>query len=173
MKVNGSNGHHGRPFFEALVVGGSGAAALTLAHEAVRQLAPGAPRLDRLGMTALERLLRALHVSPPRGDRLRAAALLGDLGANALYYAPLAFGRRLTYTRGLLLGAAAGLGAVYLSPLLGLPRRHRGKTFAAKATTVGLYTLGGLAAAAVASVLHGAGAARAPERQRLPEELPR
>ena len=164
-RTNGAraNGHRGRPFFDALVVGGSGAAALTIAHEAVRQLTPRSPRLDRLGMSALERGLRALGVKPPRGARLRGAALLSDIGANAIWYAPVAFGKRLTLARGHAHGLAAGIGAVVLPPALGLSARHRGRDVTEKAITVGLYALGGLAAAAVASLLHAHSAEEPPE----------
>jgi hypothetical protein len=105
-------------------------------------------------MDALARGLRAMGVSPPRGERLRGYTLIADLAGNAMFYAPALSGKR-PWLRGLLLGAAAGVGAVFLTPKLGLPRRHRGLTMRTQLMTVGLYTLGGLAAGAVASLLRG------------------
>jgi hypothetical protein len=135
------------------VTGATGAAAVTLAHEIARQLIPRAPRMDRLGMDALAKILRAVGISPPRGERLRGYTLVADLASNAMYYAPVAMSGRRPLLRGLVLGLAAGIGAVVLTPKLGLPRRHRGMTLGTKAMTVALYTLGGLAAGAMASML--------------------
>lgn len=155
---NGTNGSHGHAdgrgthrWVDALVVGAGGASALTLTHEVVRQLLPRSPRLDRLGGTALSRLLRAVGVKPPRGETLRGLALAMDLVANAAWYAPVAGMHARPLRRGLALGLAAGIGAVVLTPMLGLPKRARGTTPGTMALTVGLYTLGGLVAAGLAS----------------------
>ncbi len=145
-----ADGHRSRRWVDALVVGAGGASALTLTHEVVRRMVPRAPRLDRLGGTALSRLLRAVGVAPPRGEALRGLALALDLVANAAWYAPVAAVRARPLRRGLALGLAAGLGAVVLTPMLGLPKRARGDTLETMAITVGLYTLGGLAAAGLA-----------------------
>jgi hypothetical protein len=135
------------------MTGATGAATVTLAHEVVRQLVPKAPRMDRLGMSALSKGLRKLGLSAPHGRRLRGYTLAGDLLANALFYAPVALSGRRPWLRGLMLGTLAGLGAVALTPVLGLPRRHRGLTRRTQAMTVALYALGGLAAGLVATLL--------------------
>lgn len=147
------SGPRARGSWKALATGAAGAATVTLAHEVVRQLVPKAPRMDRLGMVALARILRATGVSVPRREKLRGYTLLGDLAGNALFYAPLAKRGKRPLLRGLALGLAAGLGAVVLTPMLGLPRRHRGLTLRTQAITVGLYALGGVAAAAMSSLL--------------------
>lgn len=165
VSTNGAS-HRGRSSLNALVSGAAGAATVTLAHEVVRQLVPRAPRMDRLGMNALSRVLRALGVSPPRGEKLRGYTLMADLGSNALFYAPVALRTKRPWLTGLAMGAAGGLGAVFLTPLLGLPRRHRGTTLGTQAMTVALYAAGGLAAGAMASLLQraaSAGASLAPE----------
>ena len=133
--------------------GAAGAATLTLAHEVLRRLDPRAPRLDKLGMIGLASLLRASGSKPPRGDRLQGYALIGDLLANTLYYASVGAGRRVSITRGGLIGLAAGMGAVFLTPVVGLPKRHRGRGRIGQLLTIGLYALGGLAAAAMARAL--------------------
>lgn len=137
----------------AIVAGTTGAATLTLAHETVRRLVRRPPRMDLLGMSALSRILGGLGIRPPRGRRLRGYALLADIVANTMYFAPVAAGERLTLARGALLGGAAGLGAVVLAPMLGLPKRHRGIDRRGQLITVGLYVASGIAAAAVASLL--------------------
>ena len=137
----------------AIVSGAAGAATLTLTHEIVRQLVPGAPRLDKLGMQSLAAMLRFAGVTPPRGDRLRGVTLAGDLLANTLYFAPVASARHVSLLRGVMVGVAAGLGAVFLTPALGLAKRHRGVTVGGKLLTVGLYALGGLATAAMSRAL--------------------
>ncbi len=142
-----------RRSWNALLTGVSGAAAVTLAHEVVRQVVPNAPRMDRLGMVALSRGLKKIGVTPPRGMRLRGYALLGDLASNAVYYAPTAMSGRRPWLRWLVLGIVAGLGAVALAPAVGLPRRHRGLKRRTQGVTVALYAIGGLVAAAVASYL--------------------
>lgn len=150
----GSNTKQSRAPWSALVTGAAGAATVTLAHEVVRQLVPNPPRMDRIGMSALSRVLHALGMSAPRGEKLRGYTLLGDLAGNALFYAPLALSKgKQPIVRGLALGTAAGLGAVFLTPMLGLPKRHRGTTLRTQAMTVALYAVGGIAAGAVASLL--------------------
>lgn len=137
----------------AIVAGTTGAATLTLAHETVRQLVRRPPRMDLLGMSALSRILGALGMRPPRGERLRGYTMLADLVANAIWFAPVASGKRMTLARGAILGGLAGVGAVVLTPMLGLPKRHRGTDLRGQLLTVGLYTAGGIAAAAMASML--------------------
>ena len=138
----------------AFVAGTAGAATLTLAHEALRQLVKSPPRMDLLGMSSLARILRALGVSPPRGAKLRGYTLLADVVANAIYFAPIAASRRFTIGKGAALGGVAGLGAVVLTPMLGLPKRHRGTDARGQLLTIGLYVAGGIAAAAMARLLH-------------------
>jgi hypothetical protein len=137
----------------AFVAGTAGAATLTLAHEALRQLVKNPPRMDLLGMSALSRILHAFGLRAPRGAKLRGYTLVADIVANAIYFAPIAASRRFTLARGATLGGVAGLGAVVLTPLLGLPKRHRGTDARGQLLTVGLYVAGGIAAAAMASLL--------------------
>jgi hypothetical protein len=137
----------------AIVAGTAGAATLTLTHEILRQLVRNAPRMDLLGMSALSRTLHAFGIDAPRGERLRGYTLLADIVANAIYYAPIAAGRRFTWMKGALFGGLAGLGAVVLTPMLGLPKRYRGSDARTQALTVSLYVAGGIAAAAMASLL--------------------
>ena len=139
----------------ALGSGVIGSIALTLIHEAARKSLLRAPRVNIIGERAVKRGMHALGWPAPRGRSLYLTALAGDLVANALYYAFVGAGRPSAHPwrRGLLLGLAAGLGAVYLPPKLGLGRAPRGLTSRTKAMTVGWYVAGGLASAAASRTL--------------------
>jgi hypothetical protein len=154
----------GAPVMRALGGGTVGAIALTALHELTRRTVPHAPRMDVIGMRALSKTVRALGRRPARGRRLFRQTLLGDLAANSLYYSLAAAGRR-PRGRGLLLGAAAGLGAAALPPLLGLGRSPGAKFPVTPLMTLALYTAGGLAAAAAGRAL-GSGHAASSGDQR-------
>jgi hypothetical protein len=133
---------------KAFAGGAIGACTLTLIHESVRRLAPDAPRVDLLGMQAIGKTLRSVGQEPPPADELHRWALAGDLLSNSLYYSAAAIGKRENaIPRGLVLGAAAGLGAVLLPGPLGLSESPSNRTTATRIMTVAWYTMGGLAAA--------------------------
>ena len=132
----------------ALLSGLAGAAALNLLHETMRRVRPeDAPRMDTLGRRAIASGMEAAGVDPPPEDRLQAMALVGDVVSNTLYYSLAAMGKP-SFARGAALGAAAGVGAVVLSPLLRLGSRPAARTPQTAAMTVAWYLVGGLAAAA-------------------------
>lgn len=136
-----------------LAAGLAGALALNAVHEGARRLRRDAPRVDRVGERAVRRLARGAGVRPPRGARLRRVTLAGDVLANALYYAlVLAGARRRPLAGGVLGGSLAGLGAIALSPVLGLGDPARGRT-RSRVMTVAWYLVGGLVAALAASLL--------------------
>ncbi|MFO0954143.1 MAG: hypothetical protein U0835_23910 [Isosphaeraceae bacterium] len=127
----------------------------TFLHETVRRTRADAPRMDTLGRRAIARGLEAAGLEPPSQDRLQAAALGGDVVANTLYYSLACFGRP-SLARGAAVGAAAGLGALVLAPLMGLGSRPAARTPQTAVMTVAWYTAGGLAASAAHRVLAGA-----------------
>lgn len=130
---------------KALGSGLVGAVALTLIHETARRVAPEtAPRMDVLGMRAIQKAARAVGDDPP--VPLHEAALVGDIISNSFYYSLIGAGARRDAVRnGALLGLAAGLGAVYLPGPLGLGRQPNHQP-ATQALTVAWYVAGGLAA---------------------------
>ncbi|MEI6948745.1 hypothetical protein V9K67_16260 [Paraflavisolibacter sp. H34] len=138
----------------AFAGGLAGAGALTLVHESVKRLTPKAPRMDLLGMNALEKTLKSINGKSPHGRNLFLLALAGDLLGNALYYSLAGAGKQKgVWWRGTALGIAAGLGAVLLPKPLGLKQGPANRTPATTAMTVGLYLLGGIAASAVARLI--------------------
>lgn len=137
----------------ALAGGLAGACVLTAIHETMRRVVPDAPRMDILGMRAIEKLLHKADAEPPSDDdKLHTMAMVGDVISNSLYYSFVGTGKS-AWLRGALLGAGAGIGAVLLPGPLGLGEKPSGRTTQTKAMTVGLYLAGGLAAAAVGFLL--------------------
>jgi hypothetical protein len=132
----------------AAASGLAGACALTLIHESARQVIPNAPRMDILGMRAIAKSLRLLKQEPPSGERLHNITLVGDIISNSAYYSLVGVGKpERALLRGILLGLAAGLGAVLLPGPLGLGNAPSARTPETKVMTVGWYVAGGIAAA--------------------------
>jgi hypothetical protein len=133
----------------ALGGGAAGAVVLTGLHEIARRVVPHAPRMDVIGERALTRALAAVGRRPSRGRRLFRQTLAGELFSNTLYYSLIGVSSRSRVVRnGVLLGLAAGLGAVLLPPRLGLGRSPGTKAPLTPLLTLAWYTAGGLAAAA-------------------------
>jgi hypothetical protein len=92
-----------------------GAGVLTAIHETARRRDPDAPRMDLVGMRALRQVIRGLGWRVPPRENVRQMALAGDLAANSLYYAAVDAGTPTqTWVRAVLLGTAAGAGALML-----------------------------------------------------------
>jgi hypothetical protein len=132
----------------------AGAAALTIAHELIRKTIPAAPRMDRLGMVALAKLLRSGGAGVPRAKNLFLATMAGDLLANTIYYSLTGVGEKGNHRlKGSILGLSAGIGAVVLPKHMGLPSWPSNRSTATKVLTVGIYFLGGIVAASVLNSL--------------------
>lgn len=132
----------------------SGAAALTAVHESARRVIPHAPRVDVIGKRGIARPMKAAGYRPPSQKNLYWLALLGEVASNSLFYSLVAAGpggRRHAWRRGIILGTAAGLGAAFLPPVLGLGNQPHRKAPWTQLMTVGWYLIGGLAAAAAAT----------------------
>ena len=106
------------------MVGLAGAVTVTVLNESVRQFLPHAPRIEVIGERALAGSLEALNVNPSHGAALYRWTLLSDLVSNTLDYGLVGSGAQQgVWTRGGLLGLAAGVGAVVLPQPLGLGRQ--------------------------------------------------
>jgi hypothetical protein len=133
----------------------AGATAVTLIHESLKAVVPQAPRMDRLGMQAIEKGLHKANKSVPNQQALFSIAMAGDLISNALYYSAAGIGsEKNIWIRSSLLGLAAGIGALVLPEPLGLNKRYSNRTVATQVMTVGLYVAGSLATAAVIKLLN-------------------
>lgn len=144
--------------FTALGSGLAGAATLNVIHETVRRIRPGdAPRMDTYGRRSIARGMELVGVTPPSKNALQGLALAGDLVSNSLFYALVGAGSRDprdAMIRGAALGAAAGIGAIVLPPVMGLGSAPSRRTPQTKVMTFAWYFAGGLAAAGVWSLLH-------------------
>ncbi len=129
-----------------------GAGVLTGIHQIGRRVRSDAPRMDEMGMRALGRAMRGAGAEPPR-DSLYQLALAGDLTANATYYSFIpARTSAATWTRAVLLGTAAGVGALLLPRHVGLGDPPHSDRLANQLMTVSWYLAGALATAAVAEL---------------------
>lgn len=141
---------------KAILVGAAGSLTTNILHEVVRRGTTEPPRVDLLGMQALAKSTEALGQDPPRGRALYGATLLGDLASNGAYFALVARGpsaRGAKIGLGIFLGIAAGLGAVALPKRLGLTSQTTSRTAKTAALTISIYTVGGVVAGLMATVL--------------------
>lgn len=140
--------------FKALVSGFVGACAVTLINETARQFIKDAPRLDVLGKRAIAFPMMKGDLTPPPNSRLYWITLGSDIAANSLYYSLVGLGEeKNAFRNGMLLGMAAGIGAVALSEPLGLGEEPVNRTRETELMTVAWYLAGGLAASAVYQTL--------------------
>lgn len=136
----------------SLASGAIGAGVLTLIHQSAKGRLPRAPRMDVVGMRAIDHVTQWIGARVLPRPQLHRAALAGDLIANSLYYS-MVVGRTPaeTWRRGLMLGAMAGVGALSLPERLGLGTPPGSGSRSNQLMTVAWYVLGGLAAAAAAN----------------------
>jgi hypothetical protein len=140
--------------FRSLLAGTAGAMALTGIHQLARGITSRAPRMDVLGMRAIERVRHTFDPNAPLEsyDTRQRQALAGDLLANSAYYSLVGVGDPAgAWSRGAGLGLAAGLGALYLPQRIGLGAPPHSHDVANQMMTVAWYLIGGLAAASVVS----------------------
>ncbi len=136
----------------------AGAVVLTFVHEIVRRLNTDAPRMDLLGMEAIANTLDSVDAKIPAEDKLFKITMAGDIIGNSLYYSLAGFGNeQQAIIRGVLLGLAAGLGAVYLPRPLGLNEAPANRTVQTKIMTLALYTIGGTVAGVTAKLIEDKG----------------
>jgi hypothetical protein len=107
--------------YSGIIGGLAGATAVTLIHESIKRVVPQAPRMDLLGMSALEKGLSKIGADGLQRKTLYTTALAGDLVSNSLFYALAGLGKtKNVWVRSSILGVAAGLSAVLLPKPLGL-----------------------------------------------------
>lgn len=140
--------------FSSLIGGLSGAVALNILHQAVKQFDHEAPRVDLVGEEALSKGLGKIGIEPPTGNKLFAATMAADLLSNAAYYSIVGACKKkhLPYA-GALVGIAAGVGALTLTKPMGLSDAPVTRTKKTKVLTVTWYTFGGIVAGAVMMAL--------------------
>ncbi len=99
---------------KAIISGLVGAATVTLLNESVRQFVKDAPRLDVLGKRAVGIPLMKSGIEPPKGEDLYWMTMAGDIVLNSFYYSLVGLSdAENSLKSGMLLGMAAGVGAVF------------------------------------------------------------
>jgi hypothetical protein len=137
----------------ALAGGLAGTITVASLHEAMRRVRSDAPRMDLLDMDLLRKGLTKMHKKIPGDNDLQRWAVGGELFCDTAYFSMAAAGgKKRVWLFGALLGLAAGISAVVLPKSMGLPPESSNKTMGTKLMTIGLYLMGGLAAAAVAKL---------------------
>ena len=137
-------------------VAGGLAGTLTVAslHEAFRRVRSDAPRMDLLDMDLIRKGLKNMKKDVPADSELQRWAVGGELFCDTAYYGLISMGgKKGVWTRGLVAGLIAGVAAVILPKQLGLPPEPSNRTVGTQIMTVGLYVMGGLVAAAIASLV--------------------
>jgi hypothetical protein len=147
-----------KPMIRSLITGLAGAGALTIAHSIVRKSMPDAPRMDLFGLDTVRNIFNraGINANIPAAEGFFSNPIVGDLVSNTLYFSGVGSRRGIgAWIRGAMLGVSAGLGIVGLSPKSKFESKSAGAcaNWGNCATTIGIYTLGGLAAAAMANLI--------------------
>ncbi len=126
-------------------------------HEALKRVTPDAPRMDILDMELIRKGLKSINKKVPGEDELQRWAVGGELFCDTAYYSLTSIGgKKGIWFRGVLLGLVAGVTAVVLPKPLGLPQEPSNKTLGTQLMTIGLYSMGGLVAAAITQLVDDA-----------------
>lgn len=138
---------------KALAGGFAGACALTAIHQLIKSKDKDAPRMDLLGVESLAKILTAFGCNMPEGDNLYRATLAGDIISNSFYYSLIGMGDKKTWLKGISMGMAAGLGAVYLPKPLGLNQAYSNRTPETRLLAILYYLAGGMVTAGMLELL--------------------
>ena len=137
---------------KSLASGIAGSLVLTGIHESIKRVIPNAPRMDHIGMQVLKKIKQSTGVGDTDEETLYKESMIGDLAFNSAFYSMVGVGKN-AWLRGLALGASAGIAAVFLPKWMDIDESGSSRTNATAAMTIGLYSVAGLAAAGVNSIL--------------------
>lgn len=128
-----------------LLAGLGGAVALNILHESLKYKTDYMPRIDLLGAEALQKSLHFFGTGINDEDTLYNATLAGDIISNTLYYSLIGTGsRKHVWTRAMVYGLSAGIGAITLPEYLGLDPEPVTKSQKTKALTIAYYLAGAI-----------------------------
>jgi hypothetical protein len=137
----------------SLISGFSGAVALTFLHQVFRKTVKNAPRMDRLGEQAIQKIIGVTGHKVPTKDSLSDVAMTGDIAGNAMFYSMVGALPVNPVVSGAALGLAAGVGALLLPEPLGLDEKYSNATTKTQVLTLAIYLAGGIVAGLVARQL--------------------
>lgn len=137
----------------AIAAGAIGTSAITLWHESVRKITPNSPRVELMGMRAIQKFaLDPIGTSISRRN-LYFLSIAFDLIHNSLGYA-MAVGfadpknKKKIFALGTVYGLATGIFTLLTPPLVGLGQQPTTNMKKTSAMTIGMYIFGGLITAA-------------------------
>ena len=154
-----------------LAAGLAGTLTVASIHEGLRRVTTNAPRMDLLDVELIRKGLKRMNKEVPEEGKLHRWAVGGELFCDTIYYGLVGIGsKKGIWFRGALLGLVAGVTAVVLPGPLGLPEEPSNKTLGTKLMTIGLYLLGGFAAAAMAQLIDNVQTNIGPIEERFHEQ---
>lgn len=137
-----------------ILAGFAGAVALNVLHESLKRRDQDMPRIDLLGEDALQKLLSHFGIGVTQKKELHGATLAGDVLSNTLYYSLIGLGSsKLLWSKAILSGLTAGIGAVTLPEPMGLDALPVTKTPKTKVLTVAYYLTGAIVTALILKAL--------------------
>ena len=136
-------------FSPSIISGLTGSIVLTGLHQLLKANVKQAPRMDKLGEQALQKVISVAGGEVKSEESLYNITMAGDLTGNALYYSMVGTLPVNSMAAGASLGLAAGLGAVLLPEELGLNKRYSNATTKTQLLTIAIYLAGGIVAGLV------------------------
>lgn len=133
----------------SIISGFSGALALTFLHQVFRKTVKNAPRMDRLGEQAIQKIIGSTGHKEPSKDSLFSVTMAGDLAGNSMYYSMVGGLPVNPVVTGATLGIVAGVGALLLPGPLGLDEKYSNATTKTQVLTIAIYLAGGIVAGLV------------------------
>ncbi|KQM77854.1 hypothetical protein ASE74_15750 [Pedobacter sp. Leaf216] len=135
-----------------LLAGLGGAVVLNILHESLKK-GKDMPRIDLLGEEALQKSLGYLGTSIDDDKELYLSTLAGDVAGNAIYYSLIGGSYSLIWPKAIILGLAAGVGAVKLPKPMGLQPEPTAKNVKVSALTIAYYLTGAIVTGAILKTL--------------------
>ena len=137
-----------------MLAGLGGAIALNILHESLKHKDDKMPRIDLLGEEALQKAANYFGTSINDEATLYKATLAGDVVSNALYYSLIGAGsNKHIFTRAIVYGLSAGIGAITLPEPMGLNPEPVTKSQKTKVLTVAYYLAGALVTAGIVKAI--------------------
>ncbi len=135
-------------WISAAGTGLAAAGTVTSVHQLLKDRVKKAPRIDLLGEKVIKKLYKKAHLSTPSHKNAYRGSIASAIVGNTLLYSLVAIGgKKYALAKGAIVGLTIGLKSAFLPERLGLGSKYSNRNKPMTAMTVGLYFLGGMAAA--------------------------
>ena len=139
---------------KGLISGLTGAITLTAIHQWLKNNVKDAPRVDMLGVQAIESIFEKLNIDKPSKRTLYNLSLAGDILFNTFYYSSVAKGKK-PLLKGALLGTGVGSSVITLPGTFNLNENLSSRNMTQGLLSFAIYFIGGLAAAGTYKAIEG------------------